>query len=88
MPNRPRTETGVFAPPSEHRAGTWTDPETDYATDNCHFEFDRTVRPPPTAIDRGLQTLHCKRSVRGGGSEMFKDLKPGYPDESPESQTP
>ena len=85
MPAKPKPVTGVFAPAPAHLAGTWADPDTYYATDECHFEFDRSARPPPTALDRGLQTLRCKPPIKGGGGDLFKDLKPAYldPDHPP-----
>jgi hypothetical protein len=71
-------KASIFDPTSQRRAGTWEDPFTFYATDNCHFDFDPYARLPTTALDNRLKTAVCKHPPRGGGDTMFKDLTPNY----------
>jgi len=80
-------EPGIFDPPPEHHAGEW-DGDSFYVTDHCHFDFDRTARPPPTALDHSLKTAVCKPPMRGGADAMFKDLAPDYLKNRSETNAP
>jgi hypothetical protein len=79
-----RAPPGIFDPPPVRRAGTWDGPDRFYVTDNCHYEWDRAPKPPPTLLDNRLKTPVCKRPPKGGGNAMFKDLTPDYLKTSPE----
>jgi hypothetical protein len=83
-----REKPSIFGPAPVRRAGTWDGPDRFYVTDNCHYEYDRAPRPPPTLLDNRLKTPVCKPPPKGGGDAMFKDLTPDYLKTLPEPKNP
>lgn len=88
-PPPPPPEPSLYGPRNEHPAGTVEQvngAERHWVTDQCYFDSQRHPEPVPIAGPK-LSSLFCKPDP-GGGSDVFKHLRPDYlkPPEPPRAK--
>jgi hypothetical protein len=78
-----KTVPGLFGTDENHRAGTVEDGQRYWASDNCFFDFDRSLPQRRLGGEFHLKTVTCKPPPTGGGEKMLDALTPNYLKQQP-----